>query len=140
MKTIQLIVAVFSTALLAGPVLAEQKTPAPGPSAQVTKVVKVAGMDKAPQVVKKVIPNYPRDLRQEGIQGVATVDMLVDSTGRVVTTELVSSTLPEFGDLALAAAKDWTFIPASAKGQAITTRVRVPFVFAMPETVAMGRR
>jgi TonB family protein len=140
MKTKNLVLCCFSTALLGSPVLAADSSSAPTPMASVSKVVKIAGMDKAPVVIKKVIPAYPRELREHGIQGTATVDMLIDSTGRVVSTELVSTTVPEFGQLALKAAKDWTFVPASAQGKPISTRVRVPFEFVMPQLVAMERR
>lgn len=140
MNTKTLVLCCVSTALLGCPVLAADPSSAPAPMASVAKVVKVAGMDKAPVVVKKVIPAYPGELREQGIQGTATVDMLVDSTGRVVSAELVNATVPEFGQLALKAAKDWTFVPASAQGKPIATRVRVPFEFVMPQLVAMESR
>jgi TonB family protein len=140
MKTKTLILCFVATALTGGPVLAANPSPEPTPMASVQKVVKVAGMDKRPVVVKKVVPTYPRELREHGIQGIATVDMLIDSTGRVVSAELVNATVPEFGRLALAAAKEWTFVPASAKGKPISTRVRVPFEFVMPQLVAMENR
>lgn len=129
-----------AVALGGGSALAAGSAPELVPTAKVTKVLKLAGMDKAPVVVKSVIPAYPRELREDGIQGIATVDMVIDSTGRVVATELVKSTAPELGSLALAAAKEWTFVPASAKGRPITTRVRVPFEFVMPQLVAMENR
>jgi TonB family protein len=110
------------------------------PTARITKVLHIPGMDKAPLPTKKVIPDYPVELRELGIQGIATVDMLIDSTGRVVAAELIHSPVRELGPLALAAAKKWTFEPASAKGKPITTRVRVPFEFVMPQLVAMERR
>lgn len=128
-----------AAALICSAVLASS-TSSPNATARVVKVVKVAGMDKAPVVLKSIIPDYPIELREVGIQGIATVDMLIDSTGRVISTELVNTTVPELGRLAMAAAKDWTFVPASAKGKPITTRVRVPFEFVMPELVALGRR
>ncbi len=140
MNAKSLILACVATALLGGPVLATTSVSTPTATARVSKVVKVAGMDKAPVVLKAIIPDYPSELREVGIQGIATVDMLIDSTGRVVSTELVSTTVPELGRLALAAAKDWTFVPASAKGKPITTRVRVPFDFVMPELVAIRDR
>ncbi len=138
MKNKFLIVVFVATALLGGPVLMAGSSSEAAPTAGVSKVVKIAGMDKDPVAVKKIMPTYPREFRELGIQGIATVDMVVDSTGRVVATELVSTNVAEFGRLAMLAAKDWTFVPASAKGKPITTRVRVPFAFVMPQLVAMG--
>lgn len=140
MNSKPLLFACVATALLGGPALAANSPSAPVPTARVTKVLQLPGMDKAPVVLKKVLPHYPLELRKVGIQGIATVDMLIDSTGRVVSTELVSASSPELGRLALVAAKDWTFVPASANGKPITTRVRVPFEFSIPDLIAMETR
>lgn len=106
----------------------------------VTKVVQIKGMDKAPVVKEQVAPTYPTELREKGVQGFATVDMLIDSTGRVVEATVARSTNPLFGERAVEAAKAWTFEPAMAEGRPITTRVRVPFQFVMPQIVAMEQR
>lgn len=136
-----LIIACAGMVLLGSPVLfAGSPNTAPTPTARVVKVVKVAGMDKPPVVLQAVMPDYPKELREVGMQGIALVDMLIDSTGRVVATELVGTSEPALGPLAMEAAKYWTFVPASAKGKPITTRVRVPFEFVMPELVAMRGR
>ncbi|HUG11834.1 MAG TPA: energy transducer TonB [Opitutaceae bacterium] len=135
-----LILACVATVVLSGPVVAADSAYPPSATARVTKVIEVAGTDRAPVVLKAVIPQYPWKLRRDGIEGIATVDMQVDSSGRVVSAELVRATTPEFGRLALAAAKEWTFVPASANGKPTTMRVRVPFSFTTPELVAMGNR
>ncbi|HEX2100270.1 MAG TPA: TonB family protein [Candidatus Synoicihabitans sp.] len=109
-------------------------------TAGVTKVVRVPGMDKAPKAVKVVDPIYPRELRERGVQGFATVEMLVDSTGRVVETTVVRTTNPDFGVRALEAARQWAFEPAEARGQKIMTRVQVPFQFVMPQVAALEQR
>lgn len=114
--------------------------PATATTPGVTKVVQIRGMDRAPVAVEKVAPTYPRELREKGVQGFATVDMLVDSTGRVVEASLVRATNPAFADQALEAAKAWKFEPAMAQGQAITTRVQVPFQFVMPQVAALEQR
>ncbi|MBL9194509.1 MAG: energy transducer TonB [Opitutaceae bacterium] len=88
----------------------------------------------------RVAPVYPRALREKGVQGFATVEVRVDSTGRVVEAELVRSTLPEFGERALQAARGWTFKPAMAQGRPITARVRLPFEFVMPQVAALEGR
>lgn len=105
----------------------------------VTKVAHIAGMDKAPEVMTRTAPVYPSYLRERGIQGVVTVEMLVDSTGRVVEAKAVRATVPEFGAQAVAAAKQWTFNPAEADGKKISARIQVPFEFVMPQVAALER-
>lgn len=109
-------------------------------SSQVAKVAHIQGMDKAPEVVTWVAPVYPTELRERGIQGVVTVEMLIDSTGRVVEANAVRSTTPEFAAQAVDAAKAWTFKPAEAGGKKITSRVMVPFEFTMPQVAALESR
>lgn len=105
----------------------------------VAEAAYISGMDKAPTVITRTAPVYPSYLRERGIQGVATVELLVDSMGRVVEAKAVRSTVPEFGVRAVTAAKQWTFAPAESNGKKITARIRVPFEFVMPQVAAMER-
>lgn len=114
----------------------EAKATTPG----VVEVVQIKGMDQVPVVVKQVAPSYPMELRERGVQGVVMVDMLVDSTGRVVDATVARASHPVFAERAIEAAKAWTFKPAMADGRAITTRVRVPFEFVMPQVAALERK
>lgn len=116
---------------------AEDKTAASSP---VAKVAHIQGMDKAPAVLTQVAPVYPTQLRERGIQGVVTVEMLIDSTGRVIEANAVRATTPEFAARAVDAAKGWTFQPAEANGKKITSRVMVPFEFTMPQVAALEAR
>lgn len=134
------IFALAATALVAGRASAVETGEVTGTTSGITKVVQIKGMEKAPVALEKIAPVYPRELRARGIQGFATVDILVDSTGRVVETSLVKATHPEFGLRALAAAKAWKFEPATAQGKPITTRVQVPFQFVMPQIAAMEKQ
>ena len=134
------ICAVAAVALVAGRASAGTAEEVTGTTSGISKVVRIKGMDKAPVVLEKTAPVYPRELRERGIQGFATVDILVDSSGRVVEATVVKATHPDFGAKAVAAAKAWKFEPASAQGQPITTRVQVPFQFVMPQIAAMEKQ
>jgi TonB family protein len=139
MKTKALLSLLFASALIFS--VGEAASPAGAPSNGVAKVAHIKGMDKMPEVVTRVAPVYPRALRESGVQGVATVDMLIDSTGRVIEAKAVRATTPEFAAEAVEAAKAWVFKPAEAAGHKITARVQVPFEFVMPQVAALeGRR
>jgi TonB family protein len=113
---------------------------APGQPLAVSQVAHIRGMESPPLITTRVAPVYPRALREKGVQGFATVEVRVDSTGRVVDAELVRCTLPEFGERALQASRAWTFKPAMAQGRPITARVRLPFEFVMPQVAALEGR
>ena len=138
MKTSTLTVLATSTALLFASICAAE-TEVKTPAGNVAKVAHIKGMDKMPEVVTKVAPVYPTELREAGVQGVAMVDMLIDSTGRVIEAKAVRSSTPEFAASAVEAAKGWSFKPAEAAGHKITSRVQVPFEFVMPQVAALER-
>lgn len=132
-----LILAILTTALLGSPALAANSVLAPATKAGSATVAMVVGMDKPPTVLKSVLPVYPKELGELGIQGLATVEMEINAAGRVIHVKLVSSNEPEFGERALIAAKHWTFVPASAQGKPIASRVSVPFEFVLPKLLAL---
>ena len=131
-----ILAAVLSLALAATALAADEVTASAG---GVSKVAHISGMDKVPTVLEKTAPVYPSYLRERGIQGVATVEMLIDSSGRVVEAKAVRATVAEFGVQAVNAAKQWSFEPAEANGQKIAARIQVPFEFVMPQVAAMER-
>lgn len=119
-----LLLIILTTALASSPVLIAGSAVEPA-----TKTVAIAGLNKEPVAIRKVQPAYPRELGGLGIHGMATVEMVVGPNGRVLSVQLIDATELEFGQLALVAAKHWTFVPGTVKGVAVTTRVRVPFEF-----------
>lgn len=125
-------------ALVASPLSAASEVYGTTPG--VSKVSRIKGMDSAPVPVERVTPVYPREMREKGIQGFATVDVLVDSSGLPREITLVSATSREFGERALTAARGWRFEPAKAQGQPISARVQLPFQFVMPQVAAMEAR
>lgn len=139
MKTKFVSACVMGLTVLTGAVLAGESEPTPS-EAQVAKVAPIRGMDKVPEIVTRVAPVYPTELRERGIQGVATVEMLIDSTGRVIEAKAVRSTNRQFAAQAEAAASQWVFRPAEADGKKITSRVMVPFEFSMPQIAALENR
>jgi periplasmic protein TonB len=100
----------------------------------------VAMPEEKPVLVRHVPPRYPRELREQGVQGVAIVELEIDPRGRVVNTNLVDSTHPGLNSPALEAARHWVFTPAAAEDVRMTRRVQVPFHFVMPQVAAMERR
>jgi TonB family protein len=77
-----------------------------------------------PRVRKDAIPTYPEGLR--GNNAVVTVEVVVDTSGRVSRARVVSSTDPRFDPSALACARQWQFVAALKNGtphQALVTLV-----------------
>jgi len=104
-----------------------------------TGIVALAGATTAfaatePAVpVRMVPPEYPYQLKREGVTGVVTVAFDVDEKGNVQGAKVVKSSNTEFEKPALDAITKWKFKPARKDGVPITTRVSIPLQFKMDD-------
>jgi TonB family protein len=78
------------------------------------------------------MPAYPAALQQAGLKGKAVVNMLVSAQGKVLDPVVESASEPPFGEEALAAVRQWRFLPRVVDGQPVETRVSLPFAFDPP--------
>lgn len=91
-----------------------------------------------PRVVRMPQPQYPDSLRLAGISGRVMISFVVDTTGRVVSPEIVSSPHPELSAVALQAAPEWEFRPALKNGVPVNTRMMVPVDFDLGGEQLLG--
>ena len=85
-------------------------------------------------------PQYPFELRQQGITGSAVVEFIVSTTGDVVEAHAVSATHPAFGAAAVAAVYRWKFKPAVRNGRPVNVRMQIPVGFDLsPDTPAPSK-
>lgn len=91
-----------------------------------------------PQVVRVVRPVYPMSLRLVETSGEATVEFVVDVTGRVRNPRVVKATHPLMGERAVDAVSRWRFLPARKGGRLVNTRMRVPIIFTISERALGG--
>lgn len=84
-----------------------------------------------PVPVRTVAPEYPSELRREGIAGIVMVKCTVDEQGNVVSTEVVKSSHQAFEKPAIDALLKWKFKPARQDGAAIAMKVSIPIKFVL---------
>lgn len=77
-------------------------------------------------------PEYPEGLLSRGMRGEAVVRMKINRSGAVVDPTISEATVPEFGAPALAAARQWRFLPRMMNGVPVETEVEMPFRFDPP--------
>ena len=104
------LVALLMTCGLAAPVFAQSKTEPPVP-------------------VRTVAPDYPDELRREGISGLVMVKCSIDVQGNVTETEVEKSSNAAFEKPAVAAVKKWKFKPAKQDGAPVAIKVSIPIKF-----------
>ncbi len=90
-------------------------------------------VEKPPQVVKRVVPEYPPMAVRAGIEGTAWVKILVGKDGIPQKAVVVKSTSEIFNDAAVAAAMKFTFTPAYMNQGPVKVWVAIPFRFTLKE-------
>jgi len=88
-------------------------------------------LDNTPRSTAQVAPNYPAEARMRGYGGEVVVGFVVNESGRVSSSYVVSTTDPLFNDAALRAVEKWRFEPGRHLGRAVSFRMTVPIVFRM---------
>jgi periplasmic protein TonB len=91
----------------------------------------MADLDQQPQLRVPVQPNYPADLKRQGIEGSCTVEFIVDSNGKVVQAQVISATQREFENPSMQAVLKWQFRPGKKGGRAVNTRCQQKLDFKL---------
>lgn len=79
---------------------------------------------------------YPESLRASGIKGEVIVTLRVTPQGGVLDPVVERATDPAFAEAALAAVRQWRFLPRVRNGRAEESQVRIPFDFTPPAAPA----
>jgi protein TonB len=82
-----------------------------------------------PVPVRTVAPDYPSELRRDGISGVVMVSCTIDEQGNVVGLTIEKSSNAAFEQPAIAALKKWKFKPAKQDGAPVAVKVTIPMKF-----------
>ncbi len=86
-------------------------------------------LDAGPKPFMCPAPNYPARLRDKNLKGEAVVAFQLTARGSVINPVVSRATDSAFGEAALAAVRQWRFLPAVAQGHAVATKANMPFKF-----------
>lgn len=90
-------------------------------------------VEKEPQIVKRVIPEYPDLALRAGIEGRVWVKILVGKDGIPQKAVVVKSTTEIFNDVAIKAAMQFVFTPAVMNNGPVRVWVSFPFTFTLKD-------
>ncbi len=88
-------------------------------------------VEKLPEVVTPVAPEYPEIARRAGVTGKVFVKVLVDKSGKPKKAVILKSDSEIFNDAAIAAAMKTAFTPALQNNHPITVWVVLPYRFTL---------
>jgi protein TonB len=83
--------------------------------------LRIVGDVKAPVVIRRVAPLYPKLAINARMNGTVIVECIIDKTGRVREAHVLRSTSTMFDQSALDAVQQWQFAPGSLHGSAVDT-------------------
>jgi TonB family protein len=82
-----------------------------------------------PKEVDTLIPAYPEELRQQGIQGQVVLQVTIDEKGSVVGVKVAKALHPYLDFAAVQAVRQWKYEPAVRDGQPVPVTVRLVMIF-----------
>ncbi|HWL14835.1 MAG TPA: energy transducer TonB [Opitutus sp.] len=87
-----------------------------------------------PVPVRTVAPEYPRELKNQGVSGIVMVKVTIDDQGNVAEVSVAKSSNEAFDKFATEALKKWKFKPAKQDGEAVSMQVTIPIKFVAEES------
>ena len=97
------------------------------------EAVDVKQVSRPPTVLQQVVPQYPRQARSQGIEGLVLVRIIIGTDGRVEPESMrILRSVPELDAAALAAVRQWRFSPALGRhGRMVRVIVDIPVQFSL---------
>ena len=96
-----------------------------------TVPMRADGKLEPPVPVRTVAPEYPSDMRREGMSGLVMVSCLIDEHGNVTDTKIEKSSNEAFASPAIVALRKWKFKPAQRDGAVVPIHVTIPIKFSL---------
>jgi protein TonB len=100
-----------------------------GSGDKIEEAFSLSEIDQKPRAVFQESPLYPAEMRGKKLEGVVTVNFVVDATGKVDNARVEKSSLPVFEKPALNAIRKWKFEPGVRAGQRVKSKMRVTIRF-----------
>lgn len=83
-----------------------------------------ADLDQQVQLRVPVNPQYPSDLKRQGISGEVIVEFIIDTNGNVTAAQILRSSHREFEAPSLQAIAKWKFRPGKKGGRTVNVRAQ----------------
>jgi protein TonB len=102
-----------------------QEAPPPRP-----KRIKLGGKFASSQLKHKVQPVYPREARDQRLQGTVQIHVVLSTSGKVQQAEVVSGD-PILAKAALDGVRKWEYKPVLLNGEPVEVDTTVDVVFSL---------
>lgn len=97
------------------------------------EVFDISKLDQIPSPKFQPSPQYPFEMRRQGVAGEVVVDFIVTDQGDVRNAYAARSSAREFESAAVAAVSKWKFRPGKRGGRSVNTHMQVPVGFTLTD-------
>jgi TonB family protein len=106
--------------------------PAKEARAAFPNAVRVGGPIRAPQKTRDVRPSYPEKAREDRVQGVVILEIVITELGSIADARVLRS-IPALDAAAVEAVRQWQFTPTLLNGEAVPVIMTVTVQFTLSE-------
>jgi periplasmic protein TonB len=90
-------------------------------------------VSQMPRLISETRIPYPPVAKKKGIQGPVVMDLLIDASGKVRESTLITGPSEDLNQAALAAIKNFVFEPAKIDGGAVAVKIRYSYRFVLEQ-------
>jgi TonB family protein len=116
-------------------VRAARTTPAP-PAARALGTpqrIPIGGNVQPSKLVSQARPEYPADLKQQGVTGSVIIRAIISKTGDILNAQVINTVHPGLAQAALDAVKQWRYQPTLLNGQPVEVITTVTIAFELEQ-------
>ena len=95
--------------------------------------IPIGGNVQHAKLLYKVNPEYPADLKQQGVTGTAVIRAIISKTGDVMNAQVINTVHPELAKAALDAVKQWRHQPTLLNGEPVETVTTITVSFDLDQ-------
>uniref|UniRef100_Q01X37 TonB family protein n=1 Tax=Solibacter usitatus (strain Ellin6076) TaxID=234267 RepID=Q01X37_SOLUE len=114
-------------------VRAARTSPAPPPARALgtPQRIPIGGNVQPSKLITKVNPEYPADLKQQGVTGSVVIRAIISKTGDILNAQVINTVHPGLAQAALDAVKQWRYQPTLLNGQPVEVITTVTIAFEL---------
>jgi len=101
----------------------------PEPDCAAVQPIRVGGGVERPEILRRVDPVYPGDVRRMRIEGTGILELVINEKGRVCTVRVLRGLIPSIDRAMVEATRQWTFRPARLRGKPVAVAYVVTIRF-----------
>lgn len=102
------------------------------------EVFDLSRLDVKPEAKFQARPQYPFEMRRDGIRGEVVVDFVVAADGSVQNAYALKSSRREFESAAVDAVSKWKFSPGKVASLPVNAHLQMPIVFTVADDSKAG--